>query len=82
MKNFQFNLLHTHKKVFLIEVTLFNEINSLLCRCPTIWCPQLKWHVFGLNFGLKGPINVCPKVNCYQDTEILRIMVVYGTTVW
>jgi len=31
--------------------------------------------VFGLNSSQKGSINMCLKVNCYKNMDILRIMV-------
>jgi hypothetical protein len=31
-------------------------------------------NVFGLKLSQKGPINICPKANCYKDMDILRLL--------
>jgi hypothetical protein len=31
-------------------------------------------HVFVIISSQKGPINICPKINCYEDMGILRFL--------
>jgi hypothetical protein len=38
--------------------------------------------ICGLNSSRKGAINECPKLNPYEDVDILRIKVADGITEW